>query len=251
MQRAPGNSSRGLDHLLPPGLGREKHMEAARALPSPYRPGTVTDPDLRFAAYTMAVWGPAIEPWRRQQQQLLLGLVEAMRPLANALRRLMPDTVKRVAAKKDPAMVALVTILIRWPDRHLAVEYVRGHKIVGHIESSGVFRACGGEEITEHELREGFLGEKAEAFIDGIMSRQPRKESADIERLMAAETEKGYQSQPVTKADMDRRYGLGNWRPMPLFITYVMRKLEGSSASLPTPRGEVTTSGRPRRRPSL
>jgi len=55
MQRASGNSRRGLDHLLQPGLGREKHMEAARALPSPYRPGTTTDPDLRFAAHTMAV----------------------------------------------------------------------------------------------------------------------------------------------------------------------------------------------------
>ena len=65
---------------------------------------------------------------------------------------------------------------------------------------------------------EGFLGEKAETFIDGIMSRQPRKESADIERPMAAETKKGYQGEPVAKAEMDRRYGPGNWRPMPVFI---------------------------------
>ena len=218
MQRASGNSRRGLDHLLQPGLGREGHMKQALALPSPYRPGTTTDPDLRFAAHTMAVWGPAIGAWRQQQQLLLLRLVEALRPLTNALRRLMPDSVKRVAAKKNPAVIALVTILIRWPDRQLATEYVRGHRIVGHIEPSGVFRARGGEEITETELLKGFLGENAEVFIDGIMSRQPKKESADIERLMAAETKKGYQGEPVAKAEMDRRYGPGNWRPMPLFI---------------------------------
>ena len=51
-----------------------------------------------------------------------------------------------------------------------------------------------------------------------MMSRQPRKDSADIERLMKAETAKGYQGEPVAKAEMDRRYGVGGWRPMPLFI---------------------------------
>ena len=35
-QRYPGNSSKGLDHLLPPGLGKEGHMEASANLPSPF-----------------------------------------------------------------------------------------------------------------------------------------------------------------------------------------------------------------------
>ena len=87
-------------------------MEQAMALPSPYKPGTVTDPDLRYAAFTMAVWGPFIEQWREQQTQLLLKLGEAVRPMTEALRRRMPETVRRVAAKKDPAMVALITILL-------------------------------------------------------------------------------------------------------------------------------------------
>ena len=218
MQRAAGNSHRGLDHLLQPGLGKEGHMEQAMALPSPYKPGTVTDPDLRYAAFTMAVWGPFIEQWREQQMQLLLKLGEAVRPMTEALRRRMPETVRRVAAKKDPAMVALITILLRWPDRRLAVEYVEGHQIVGHIESSGVFRSRGGREISEEELKSGFMGQEAVAFTDALMSRQPRKDSADIEKLMAVETAKGYQSDPVSVAEMNRRYGEGGWRPMPLFI---------------------------------
>ena len=65
MQRAAGNSHRGLDHLLKPGLGREEHMRSATLLPSPFKPGTITDPDLQFAAYTMAVWGPHISPDRK------------------------------------------------------------------------------------------------------------------------------------------------------------------------------------------
>ena len=218
MQRAAGNSTRGLDHLLRPGLGREAHMKEALALPSPYRPGTTTDPDLRYAAFTMAVWGPHIESWREEQTILFLRLVEAVRPLTEALRRRMPPTVRKVAARKDPATIALVVVLLRWPDRKLATEYVSGHHIVGHIESSGVFRAQDGQEISRQELYKGFLGQEAIDFIDGMMSRQPRRDPADIERLMMAETKKGYQSEPVSKAEMDRRYGPGAWRPMPLFI---------------------------------
>ena len=218
MQRAAGNSKRGLDHLLRPGLGREGHMKEALALPSPYRPGTTTDPDLRYAAYAMAVMGPYIETWRAQQATLLLQLGEAVRPMTEALRRRMAPTVKRVAAKKDPAFIALVAILLRWPDRSLALEYVKGHKIVGHIESSGIFRDQDIPEISKEELSKGFLGQEAVAFIDAMMSRQPRKDSADIERLMEEETRKGYQGSPVSKAEMDRRYGVGGWRPMPLFI---------------------------------
>ena len=218
MQRAAGNSHRGLDHLLPPGLGRERHMEAALALPSPYKPGATDDPDLRFAAYTMATWGPLVTRWREQQETMIRGLAECVRPLTEALRRRMPESVKRVAIKKDPAMIALVTVLIRWPDRRLALEYVTGHSIVGHIEPSGVFRARSGREISEDDLAQGFLGESATTFIDQMMSRQPRRDSADIERLMLAETAKGYQGKPVAKAEMDRRYEVGGWRPMPLFI---------------------------------
>ena len=218
MQRATGRSHRGLDHLLQPGLGRDRHMVTATALPSPYRPGTTTDPDLRFAAYTMAVWGPLIGPWREQQHLLLMGLVEALQPMTEAMRRRMPESVKRVAVKKNPALIALFTVLIRWPDRQLALEYIKGHQIVGHIEPSGVFRARGGGEISEAQLQKGFLGDEAVTFIDKMMSRPPRKDSEDIEKLMEAETKKGYQSKPVKKAEMDKKYGIGNWRPMPLFI---------------------------------
>ena len=101
MQRAAGRSHRGLDHLLQPGLGRDRHMVTATALPSPYRPMVITtDPDLKFAAYTMAVWGPFIGPWREQQRLLLMGLVGALQPMTEALRRRMPESVKRVVVTR-------------------------------------------------------------------------------------------------------------------------------------------------------
>ena len=218
MQRAPGTSSRGLDHLLQPGLGREEHMKRAIELPSPYSPGATHDPDVRFAARAMVLFGPHIQGWREEQLKRFHEMKEALRPLTEALRRRMPATVKKVAKDKDPATIAALVVLMRWPDRDLAAEYVVGHNTVGHITTSGVFRPVKNEEITNTALAEGFLGRPAVDFVTALMSRPPRKDAADIERLMEAETAKGYQGGPMTRAQMDAKYGVGGWRPMPLFI---------------------------------
>ena len=55
-------------------------------------------------------------------------------------------------------------------------------------------------------------------FIGEMMSRPQRKDSEDIEKLMEAETKKGYQSTPAKKAEMDKKGGIGKWRTRPLFI---------------------------------
>ena len=58
LQRYPGNSKRGLDLLLCPGLGKQRHLEAALQLPSPFRPGQAVDDDIEFCARALAVMGP-------------------------------------------------------------------------------------------------------------------------------------------------------------------------------------------------
>ena len=145
-----------------------------------------------------------------------MGLVEALQPMTEAMRRRMPESVKRVEVKKNPALIVLFTILIRWPGRHLALEYIKGHRSVGHIEPSGVFRARGSGEFLEAELQKCFMGDEAMALIDKMMSRPPRKDLEDIEKLMGAETDEGYQSKPAPKAEIDKKYGICRWRPMPL-----------------------------------
>ena len=69
--------------------------------------------------------------------------------------------------------------LLRWPDRTLAAEYVGGHKVVGHIETSGIFRPLPVNEITQEELERGFMGQEAERFIDMIVTRPPGPDELD------------------------------------------------------------------------
>ena len=167
-------------------------MKRAIELPSPYSPGATHDPDVRFAARAMVLFGPHIQGWREEQLKRFHEMKEALRPLTEALRRRMPATVKKVAKDKDPATIAALVVLMRWPDRDLAAEYVVGHNTVGHITTSGVFRPVKNEEITNTALAEGFLGRPAVDFVTALMGKPPRKDAADIERLMEAETAKGY-----------------------------------------------------------
>ena len=56
-QRAPGDSKLGLDHLLPPGLGRELHMQQAKQQQNPFGNDLPLDTDILFAAEAMVRWG--------------------------------------------------------------------------------------------------------------------------------------------------------------------------------------------------
>ena len=138
--------------------------------------------------------------------------------LAQAMRRLMPPKVAKVAGSKNPAFMAIFIIALRWPDRHLPMEYIFGHTLVGHLEASNLFRPISQQCISEEILATEFFGEEATKFLAGLLSRNPPKDAEVIEKLVDEEFSKGYQSKPFTASQMNAKYGVEGWRPIPLFI---------------------------------
>eukprot|EP00435_Cladocopium_sp_Y103_P042485 s1483_g11.t1 len=55
-QRYPADSSRGLDHLLPPSLGKLGHIQASAQLPSPFQASDWPEPDVLFVIEAICVW---------------------------------------------------------------------------------------------------------------------------------------------------------------------------------------------------
>ena len=47
-QRFAGNARQGLDHILPPGLGKSEHLRRAKEIASPFSLADVCDNDIRF-----------------------------------------------------------------------------------------------------------------------------------------------------------------------------------------------------------
>ena len=225
IHRAAASRRRGLHMLMQPGLGPEEHMLEAQKLESPFCTVAWPDDDIAFAAEAIAVWGPWIGVWRRRQVESLVKVWQAVQPLAQALRRLMLPSVAKVAESKNPGFMAICIIALRWPDRHLPMEYVFGHKLVGHLEAPNLFRLISQQCVSEEILATEFVGEGATKFLAGLLSRNLPKDAEDIEKLVDEEFNKGYQSRPFTASQMNAKYGVGGWRPMPLLST---RRPQGS-----------------------
>ncbi len=85
-QRAPGDSSRGLDRLLPPGLGPDVHYLQAQQLRSPFDVTPAADTDMKFAAKAIAVWGPYIRRWRDQQDKIMNQVEAALEELTEHIQ---------------------------------------------------------------------------------------------------------------------------------------------------------------------
>ena len=165
-QRAASTSKKGLAELVPRGLAPQRHMEHALQLQSPFDTMLVLDDDAWFAVRTLRTMGRHIRMWRQKQKRALHAVARALIGLDAALRQSMPEGVKRVAATKSPAMMAFLTIILRWPDRMQPLMYVTGFAVVGHIGRSGVFRDL--PLCADPAVRENLLGESAVELIEHL-----------------------------------------------------------------------------------
>ena len=116
----------GLDHILPPGLGKDVHIQRALAADNPFGMGQPADHDLQFAAEALACFGTQIAEWREIERKSLEDTLAALAPLRKALEPLRSPTALAVAPHRDVAGIAFFTAILRWPDRAQATGYLDG-----------------------------------------------------------------------------------------------------------------------------
>ena len=209
-QRYPGNSSQGLDHLLPPGLGKELHMEASSQLPSPFRHVKWPELDVAFVIHSLLVWRSHLPTKTAKLRHVLRTVARALTPLEEAL------SVYRVesAHSKAPAFTACITALLRWPDVAQPQQLLLGYPIIGELEHSGVFRFVNPKDSKDVDewLAEGPMA------ISRIMASRPPLHFEDIFATTVEEQEKGFCSPFLTKEQVDALLGVGRWRPLERFL---------------------------------
>ena len=217
-QRATSDSSRGLDHIFPPGLGKESHLEHALRLPSPYETAAEHDKDLSFAMTAAGVWGPYLEKWRLKQMSSMRKLRRALRRVNAKLVESMDPYVAAVAAERHPAGIAAMVTLLRWPDRKLPTCFTEGFPIIGEVEESGIFRRLR-DSREPADLNSEFFGDSAKKFIKDLeKTRSSPQVSRKLDAKMRSEFSKGRFFHNMSREDADKFFGKGKWRPMPLFI---------------------------------
>ena len=214
-QRHPSSSSRGIDHLLPPGLGPEAHMEEAQRQPSPFTPSCWPETDVSFVVQAVVVWREYLPQLAAKLRKTLKTVAQALEPLETKLHTFRSLSARQVAAGKKPAFIAAMSSLLKWPDRLQAINLLRGYNIVGEFESSGIFRPI--KAAAPRDL-ETWLGTEAETAIANILHSRPPRFADDILKVTLEEQERGFCGPFMTKMEVDHLFGLGRWRPLERFL---------------------------------
>jgi hypothetical protein len=217
MQRAVGDSRLGLDHMFQPGLGKEGHMRLALCAESPFAISFV-ERDLAFAAEGMVIFGPFLAQFRAKQQRIWRDVQRALEPLEATVALLRVDTAQRVASSKKPGMMAFAAALLKWPDRTQAMAYLEGFQIVGEIAPSHLFRPLPTAVAHDKCLREDFVGPAADQAMSALVTRGEPRDAQRILELTIEEQQRGFAGPFLTKAELDKQFGRGNWRAMERFL---------------------------------
>ena len=112
-QRHPADSSRGLDHLLPAGLGKDEHVRRACALPSPFAFHSWPESDVSFVLDMICVRRDCLPGFARRQRHILSTVATALFQLEQCLAECRVPSAQAVAAAKKPGFVAFLTAFLK------------------------------------------------------------------------------------------------------------------------------------------
>ena len=94
--------------------------------------------DVVFTIEAICVWRQFLPAFSAKLRRTLRSVAQAVQPLEDALDSWRVESAHRVASTKRPGFVAVMTIMLRWPDRLQAQCLVRGYPIVGQISQTGI-----------------------------------------------------------------------------------------------------------------
>eukprot|EP00435_Cladocopium_sp_Y103_P063617 s646_g25.t1 len=214
-QRHAPDTSRGLDHLLPPGLGPEAHIGEALRLPSPFTHEAWPEPDVEFVLDAIWIWRQHLPTVAHQQRTIVRSVHRALQPVRLALQSHRSQSALMVAKDKDPAFVACLTALLRWPDLQQPRHLLQGYPIVGPVPPCGVFRAV--HQGSKSDPDE-WMGTPAEDDLHRLLASKPPLFAADILEVTQAEMTKGFSGPLRSKMDLDKEFGPGEWRFLERFL---------------------------------
>ena len=119
-----------------------------------------------------------------------------------------------MAAQKNPAFVACLTALLRWPDVQQPLHLLQGYPIVGSVQPCGVSEDLAGGQ-SQPELLVGQLC--ASGFGQAPHLTAPAF-ARDILDVTEAEMAKGFCGPLRSKCDLDQEFDKGNWKFLERFL---------------------------------
>ena len=217
MQRGGFTSKHAIDPIIGHGIGESAHFEAARAVAAagklPFDEQEAAGAELRFAAAkTVENWAN-LRSHRRACARAMAELADRCRPLHICLARQQAPSVARIAGKVHLGLLAVMVVLMEWPDWRLPLRFIGGFRIVGVLERTNIFEPKGFEE----PVPKAVLLQNAAKIIASIESSRPSPDAEFLWDSCLKEHEKGFGGPPRDKSYFDGKFGPGGWSPIPSF----------------------------------
>eukprot|EP00973_Karenia_brevis_P091845 12409447-Karenia_brevis.AAC.1 len=194
----------------------DEHLNQARGLTHPFDNNATLESDLDFTLEGNARIGPLMHRWRDRQLRRLGRLLKALMPLDEFAISKRPSHAIKVSQGQPAVSLAVVIILLEWPDKSLPWDLVNGFQLTGHLQRSGIFRSVPCETYGSSSQ---LLGDDAISYVDALCSvRRPHQHAVHLLEAVAEEQQLGLCSEAHTRSQVDQLFGAGGWRPMPRHI---------------------------------
>ena len=168
--------------------------------------------DLSFAAAETVRSRKDLRSRRQRDARALSELASRMRQADQHLKKFQPPEIAGVAGKVAVAFIAVVCIIIRWPDWRLPRRFIEGFQAIGRLERTGVMPS---REPAECKTRQALFDAQGE--VKAALSAKIGNEAEFLWEASLQEVEKGWAAQPVREAVLDKKFGKGKWAACPRF----------------------------------
>ena len=222
-QHRPSTSYVAQDRLVARGVGPERHVAAAQQLPHPFAADPPTERDMAFAVEANVRIGPNVKQHRRKRLRILQGIAKATDRLDEYLRDRRPIALEATRGPA-PMFVAVMVVLLRWPDTELPQKLARGFELADQIAPANIFRPCEPKQVGKPvalQPGEELLGQAAVDFVDELeLCTKTSDLTQVIYELTEQEIDEGLAEPMRDRGQMDDEFGYGGWRPLPRHVIW-------------------------------
>ncbi|CAK0873242.1 unnamed protein product, partial [Prorocentrum cordatum] len=216
-QHRPTMASAAAPNLLDWGIGPEEHEARAVLLDHPFSRDPPVESDLQFVVDAYVANGPRVSRVRRRRLEVLQRTAAALHKLDEFSLRLR-HTYLDSAPGVRPVYCAFLVVLTGWPDVGLPAGLAQGFELAGEVPASTVLRPIQPKPVGKGPLageEEQLLGESAWHCVNSVEAQTiPSKQAPTIYDLTQDEIKVGIADPLLDRAAMDRRFGVGGWRPL-------------------------------------
>ena len=209
-------------------LSMAEFVQAALNRPPPLeeeakRAAAEVPADLAAAIDYICDRGPQVVTDRENRMVTLRRLAGELHGLRKALDECKSEGAREIAGSFNVAWTAACMDAMgsAWPDKSLALNYIVGFPVVFNIPDSGVYKAeTKAAEMSPAEFMRGntrmtaHIQRSLEKEAEGEDTGERAEKRAQCWKKTKEEIASGLVSVPRSKAQMDRKYGRGKWRPL-------------------------------------